>query len=179
MVFTVYTLVEAIFLILPAYAANGFVPILGGRRPIDFGRKFRGRPLFGPGKTWEGFASGVAIAVVISLVEMLALPYLPFSASPVPLTIVAMTPLLGFLLGLGAMLGDLAGSFIKRRLGIPRGGSAPLLDQEDFLVGGLLLASVAVIVKWEWVVLLLILTPIFHWIASYTGYLLRIKREPW
>ena len=43
-------------------------------------------------------------------------------------------PLIGFLLGFGALLGDALGSFIKRRMGIGRGKPAPILDQIDFLI---------------------------------------------
>ncbi len=60
-------------------------------------------------------------------------PYLPWGMSEVSLTIVPMGALLGILLGLGAMLGDLGGSFIKRRFQLKRGALAPLLDQEEIV----------------------------------------------
>jgi len=182
MVFDIYTLVEAIWLILPAYAANGLTPLVGLRknlRPVDGGRKFRGQPLFGPGKTWEGLIFGTVIGGLIGFVEMLAYPYLPFSISPVPLVIVPMSLTLGLLLGLGAMLGDLGGSFIKRRLKIERGRPAPVLDQLDFLAGALVLSLLLVTLKWEWVMLLAVITPIIHIAANMIGYLLKVKKQPW
>ncbi|HDD46352.1 MAG TPA: CDP-2,3-bis-(O-geranylgeranyl)-sn-glycerol synthase [Candidatus Aenigmarchaeota archaeon] len=176
----VFTLIESIWLILPAYAANGLVPLFKGKHVMDGGKKFIDRMrLFGDGKTWEGFIGGCVIGVLIATIEMLAFPYLPFDQSPVTLTIVEMTPLLGFLLGFGAMLGDLMGSFIKRRLKIERGGKAPLLDQLDFLVGALACSALIVRIKIEWVVWLFILTPIFHLIANRIGYLLKVKSVPW
>ncbi|MFQ5647687.1 MAG: CDP-2,3-bis-(O-geranylgeranyl)-sn-glycerol synthase [Candidatus Aenigmatarchaeota archaeon] len=180
--FDVYTLVEAIWIIIPAYAANGLAPLagkLGKRHPIDGGREFSGGRLFGNGKSWEGLLLGTVVGVVIALVEMWAHPFLPWDLSPVALTIAPMGPVLGLLLGLGSMVGDLGGSFIKRRFRIPRGRPAPLLDQEDFLIGALLFASILVAVKIEWVVLLVIITPILHWVASACGYLLKVKKEPW
>ena len=39
------------------------------------------------------------------------------------------------LIPLGALLGDLTGAFIKRRLGIQPGGLLPIVDQIDFVVG--------------------------------------------
>ncbi|HDD72521.1 MAG TPA: CDP-2,3-bis-(O-geranylgeranyl)-sn-glycerol synthase [Candidatus Aenigmarchaeota archaeon] len=182
MVFDVYTLVEAVWLILPAYAANGLVPLVGIRKthPIDFGKRFYDRkPILGSGKTWEGLVFGIFIAMLISTVEMLAYPFLPFDASPVPLSIVPMSPVLGFLLGAGAMMGDAAGSFIKRRLNLKRGASAPILDQDDFIVGALLFASFTVSVKSSWILLLLIITPIIHLTANFIGYKLKIKKQPW
>lgn len=180
-IFNVFIFVEALWLIIPAYAANGLVPVLKGKHPIDFGRKLGdGHPVFGPGKTWEGLIFGCIIGAVLGTVEMLAYPYLPWSlASPVALTITPMGPALGFLLGLGAMLGDLAGSFIKRRFGMPRGSPAPLLDQEDFLAGSLLFSLILVPIKVHWVIMLIVITPIFHWVANGVAYLMKVKKEPY
>jgi CDP-2,3-bis-(O-geranylgeranyl)-sn-glycerol synthase len=176
-----WLLIEAIWLILPAYAANGLVPLVRffKTHPIDFGKKFANRPLFGATKTWEGFIAGCFIAMAIATLEMFAFPYLPFDQAPITLTIVKMSPLLGFLLGFGAMTGDLIGSFIKRRLGIPSGKPAPILDQEDFLIFSLFFASAFIQLKWQWAVLLLIITPILHYIACIIGYILKVKKEPW
>lgn len=179
MVFDIYVLIEAIYLIIPAYAANGLVPIIKGKHPIDFGKKLFGKPVLGPGKTWEGLIFGCIIGTIIATIMMFAHPFLPWDASPVALNIVPMTPLLGFLMGLGAMVFDSIGSFIKRRFGLKRGQAAPLLDQEDFLVGALVFASLLVSVQLGWWIWLLIITPIIHWIASMIGYLIKIKKEPY
>ncbi|MFH0956321.1 MAG: CDP-2,3-bis-(O-geranylgeranyl)-sn-glycerol synthase [Candidatus Aenigmatarchaeota archaeon] len=185
-VFTIYVLVEATWLVLPAYAANGLVPLFKGKRRLDFGKKFfDGEPILGPGKTIEGLVLGSIVGVIIGLVEMLAFPYLPWTLSDVPLTLVGqsnllMLPLLGFLLGFGAMVGDSVGSFFKRRLKLKRGQPAPLLDQLDFLFGAFLFASIIIgVPKLEWVILMAILTPVFHFAACVIGYLLKVKKEPW
>jgi CDP-2,3-bis-(O-geranylgeranyl)-sn-glycerol synthase len=182
MVFTIFNLVEAIWLIIPAFAANGLTPIIGlrkGNHPIDGGRSLGGSRLFGDGKSWEGLLFGTIIGILIAGVEMLAYPYLPWELSEVTLTIVPMTPLLGLALGLGAMLGDVAGSFIKRRLNRPRGSPVPLLDQLDFLVGSLLMAALVVTIKIEWFLLLAVLTPVLHLVANVIGFRLGIKKTPW
>ena len=182
MVFDIYTLVEALWLITPAYAANGLTPILGlkkGLHTIDGGRKFKGEPLFGPGKTWEGLAFGTIMGGLIGMIEMLAFPYLPFSISPVPLNIVPMSLILGMLLGFGAMSGDLAGSFIKRRLKIPRGKPAIILDQEDFLAGALVFSLLLISLEASWVILLVFVTFVVHILANMIGYILKIKKQLW
>lgn len=177
--FTLYVLVEAVWLILPAYAANGLAPLARGRRYIDGGRKLQGRPVFGAGKTWEGLLFGSFMGAVIGAVQQFASPYLPWSASPVALHTVPMSALLGLLLGAGAMLGDLCGAFVKRRLNMPRGQSAPILDQLDFIVGALILSSALITIKWEWAVLLVVMTPFLHLVANVIAYLIRLKKEPW
>lgn len=42
------------------------------------------------------------------------------------------------MLSLGALIGDLTESFIKRRIGFPPGASLPVADQLDFVAGALL-----------------------------------------
>ncbi|MBU0952843.1 MAG: CDP-2,3-bis-(O-geranylgeranyl)-sn-glycerol synthase [Nanoarchaeota archaeon] len=178
-VFTIYTLVEAIWIILPAYAANGLVPLARGKHPVDGGLLFRGKPLLGPGKTWEGWIFGTLIGAVIGTIQMLAFPYVPFWISDVPLTIVPMSPVLGAVLGFGAICGDMVSSFFKRRINLIRGAAAPVLDQDNFIVGSLVFVALVVLVKLEWAILLLIITPLVHWAACYIGYKLKVKQTPW
>jgi len=179
-IFNLYNLVEAMWIILPAYAANGLVTLVKGKRPLDFGRKlFDKRPILGAGKTIEGFVMGCVIAAFIAMVQQVAFPYLPWSWSDRPLWIVPMNPWVGFALGFGAMAGDTAGSFVKRRVGLNRGQPAPLLDQVDFLIGALFMLSLITTVRLEWFVILFVLTPVIHYAACVIGFLLKVKREPW
>ncbi len=175
----IYTFVEAVWLMFPAYGANGLCMLAKGKRKIDGGRTFRNKPIFGSGKTWEGLILGVVIAALIATFQMFMFPFLPWDLSPIPLDIIPMSPFLGFVIGLGAMVGDLGGSFIKRRLGIERGKPAPLLDQLDFIIGMFVFLAFVISIKWEWVVILLILTPVVHLIANGIAYLLRIKKVPY
>lgn len=179
MVFDIFTLVEAIWLILPAYAANGLAPIFRGKHYIDGGRLLRGKPVLGKGKTWEGLIGGAVVGGIIGLVEQAAFNYLPFQYSPVLLTIVPMSFWLGLLLGFGALFGDLCGAFVKRRCGLERGRPAPLLDQEDFVIGAFFFASFAVALKADWFVLLFVLTPVLHLIANGIAFLIKLNKEPW
>jgi CDP-2,3-bis-(O-geranylgeranyl)-sn-glycerol synthase len=175
----IYTFIEAVWLIWPAYGANGLCMLARGKRAVDGGRTWRGKQIFGPGKTWEGLILGTIVGTLVATLQMFAYPYLPWSLSPVALDIVPMTPLLGLLMGLGAMLGDIGGSFIKRRLNIARGRPAPLLDQLDFIVGMLLFASFVIAFKWEWTVILLVMTPVIHLAANGVAYLLKLKNVPY
>ena len=109
--------------------------------PLDGGRRLNGRPLLGPSKTWRGLVLMPALtALAASLAVLLARP-LPPELRPFPGRRVGPW-LLGTMLGLGYCAGELPNSFVKRRLGIPAGGSAPrlaglqyLIDQTDSVAG--------------------------------------------
>ena len=181
-IFGIFNLVEAFWIVIPAYAANGLAPFakFTSRTPIDKGKTWRdGRPIFGAGKTWEGSIIGVVMAVFIASFMGLAFYFLPWDLSPIPLDIAPMGPVLGFMLGLGAITGDIAKSFFKRRIGFQRGRSFPVVDQLDFILGAFLFASVVAPVKISWVILLAIVTPLFHLSANYMAYLAGVKKEPW
>ena len=167
----------AIYLMLPAYVANMSAVIAGrGGRPIDNGKTWRGKPIFGNGKTWRGLVGGSLIGWAAGL-AMVAIhsPFGDFPGSLLP----------PFMLSLGALLGDLGGSFIKRRAGIKRGGSIPILDQLDFVAGSLALTFI-ICGDWsfaevtpERLAVILILTPLLHLLANYLAYLLKLKDVPW
>ncbi|HKZ42688.1 MAG TPA: CDP-archaeol synthase, partial [Candidatus Hodarchaeales archaeon] len=100
---------------------------VGGGPPMDGGRNWRdGKRVFGDGKTWRGFIGGVIIGSLAGLVQSL------IEQNPSAI-------LRGFLLSFGALLGDLTGSFIKRRLDIERGQPALGMDQLGFLAMGVFL----------------------------------------
>lgn len=94
-------------------------------------------------------------------------------------SILAPTVFHGFLLSFGALLGDLVGSFMKRRLSLERGQPAPFLDQLDFVVGALALSFIEFIPQIEIIIALLVFTPIIHLTANIIGYKLKLKKEPW
>jgi len=159
---------SALWFILPAYVANATPVVLGGGRPIDAGEKFiDGRPIFGAGKTVRGFIAGLAAGTFVGLLQGIA-------EGPLSRYLA-----LGFLLALGALLGDLLGSFIKRRLGIKRGGAAPGLDQLSFVIVALLAASPLALPSWEIVFTIIIITLPIHLATNFGGYKLGLKSRPY
>jgi len=183
----------AVYYVIPAYVANGLAVVTGGGTPIDLGRKFRdGRRIFGDGKTIRGFTGGVICGFLAGLLQMIAAPHLnsfiqqlitayglnpaiSFSAEAIVYT----PPLRAFLLALGGLTGDLVGSFIKRRLNLERGRPAPLIDQLDFICFALLFSYFISPISWEYIVILIVLTPIIHLIANIVAYWLKLKSVPW
>lgn len=180
-IFGIFNVVEAFWFVIPAYAANGLAPLakFTSRTPIDGGKLWRGKRIFGDGKTWEGSIIGITVAIFISSMMGLAFYFLPWNLSPTRLQIAPMGPLTGFMIGLGAISGDIFKSFFKRRLGFQRGRSMPIVDQLDFIIFSFLFASIVVPLKITWLIMLVVVTPLFHLSANYMGFLMGIKKEPW
>jgi CDP-2,3-bis-(O-geranylgeranyl)-sn-glycerol synthase len=173
-------LAQAFWLIGPAYAANAFPPLVGGRMPIDLGKTFRGRRLLGDGKTIEGAIAGIIFGLFYGAIQILVQPHIPLAIDGKTLSLITITPSIVILIAVGALAGDSIGSFIKRRLDIPRGGSLLLLDQLGFLLVSLILASLVVKIDPYIVLTLIILTPLIHWIANLIGfYVMKVKKTPW
>ncbi|MFW5929113.1 MAG: CDP-2,3-bis-(O-geranylgeranyl)-sn-glycerol synthase, partial [Halobacteriota archaeon] len=124
------TVLLAFWLMLPAYIPNNAAVLFGGGPPVDGGRTWNGRRLLGDGKTWRGSAGGVLAGFVLALLlnQIAPLDVLGASLPEFPVTA-------AFGLALGAILGDMGASFVKRRTGRERGRPMPPLDQLDFVVG--------------------------------------------
>ena len=175
--------------IFPSYVANGFAvfsKFIKSRHSIDNGRLLRdGQPIFGPGKSWEGFFIGFISGVLFGIAQLLTAPFLlqiieQYLVLPSELyPIVLLSSPLVLLIALGALIGDILGSFLKRRLKIPRGKPAPFIDQLDFLVVSLLFGAIVYPLPLVHILFLLVVTPLIHLLANVIGYLLRVKQVPW
>jgi len=167
---------------LPAYVPNNAAVLGGGGRAIDGGRMWNGRRLLGDGKTWRGTAVGTLAGVALALA-------LNAVAGPVSAVVGVALPTfpLGAAVGLaaGAMVGDIAASFLKRRSGRKRGAAFPGLDQLDFVVGALV---VAVVLAPGWtratftpgvLAVVLVVTPLLHVVTNIVAYWIGAKDEPW
>lgn len=171
---TALDVVYALVFIFPAYCANGMPVIFGGGRSIDGGRRFLdGKPIFGSHKTFRGFFAGLVIGTLVGFGEhVLFKSSFLEEASP--------NTLLGFLLSLGALIGDLIDSFIKRRLDIPPGSPLPVVDQLDFVIGALLFALMIDKLPSPTITLIvIIITPPIHLLTNFLAYLLGVKKEWW
>lgn len=178
-------LAYALYFMLPAYMANVSALAFGGGAPVDLKKYFTdGRRILGDGVTWRGTIIGIIIGTVIATLQGVVFMYYGdiFTLIPGWTTLAGIIPnsygewiLLGLALSGGALIGDAAGSFLKRRINIPRGRPAPFLDQLDFVVGALILASLVVTIPLSIILLILIFTAILHLAANTIAYLLGIK----
>ena len=111
---------------LPPMIANSSPLLIKGSKRIDRGKLFLdNKPLLGKNKTWEGFIIGVYMGSLTGLV--LGLVYCDL-----------LLFFIGFVGSLSALIGDLIGSFLKRRLGISSGKPLPVIDQLDFALASTL-----------------------------------------
>ena len=173
-------IINAFWFVLPAYLANAsptyFYKKFRKLHPIDFNKKFvDGRAILGKGKTFEGFAVGMMSGTLTGLVQILLQNTLKLDQ----IGLFEMSLKLAFVLSLGALVGDMIASFMKRRAGLERGKEVPLLDTLDFLVGALLFAEFVVEVKVETSIFLFIITPVIHRCANLFAYKRGMKDVPW
>tara|TARA_Y100000996_G_scaffold409162_1_gene389377 strand:- start:362 stop:931 length:570 start_codon:yes stop_codon:yes gene_type:complete len=184
-----------------------WIPDLTGikPRPIDGGRTLSdGYRILGDGKTWNGLM-GAVIGAGFLCVLTHALGTDQIVENGIFLDpLIGAEPgdwfwvggewgaafIVGSFLGLGCMIGDCTGSFIKRRLGKKREGSesseAPLLDTLPFAIFtfamGLLLFPQILLGDSELIIAmfgLLVLTPVIHRLTNMFGYWVGLKEVPY
>lgn len=170
---------QGLWYILPAYVANSSAVFARGKTPIDGNGNFflDGKPLLGKGKTVEGFIFSVLVGTLIGAFQ-----------GYISQDFYSMT-VLGFMLSVGTMVGDAAGSFLKRRFDLKRGEAAPLLDQWDFLVGAFVFGYLSYLFlgvgrnlalpELTVVLIILVITPILHVLTNWIAYKISLKKEPW
>jgi CDP-2,3-bis-(O-geranylgeranyl)-sn-glycerol synthase len=195
-------IIDATIFVFPAFVANAAPTILGkGTRfnaPIDGGRLWRdNKRILGDGKTIRGFISGVtcgmiACVTILIVANQISYPvaFLTLVRNSVIYSImqpivpgflqneIIVGSLIGFLLGCGALIGDIIGSFIKRRSGLKRGESYIFMDQLGFLVTAFVMAYIVVPWPFSWILLLLPITLVLHISLNLVSYNIGLQKAP-
>lgn len=146
------------------------IPILNKwRTPLDFDRKWRGKRVLGDNKTWRGLVSatlvgGITALIISKLNSDTIINFPPF--------------IVGCSLGFGALAGDAFESFIKRQRGMKSGQLWFPFDQIDYILSGLLIAALLVELSIWTMLTILIVYFSLHLMATYFGYLLKIRDRP-
>lgn len=160
---------QLLYLMLPAYLANMTPP---------FARFWRGwnRPIserwLGSHKTVVGGVAGVAVALVTAFVQS----RIQWRGSIVNYD---GWPLIGLLLGAGAIGGDMAKSFFKRRLKIAPGERWIPADQLDFGIGALLLIAPISALSWIDAAVILAITFAGDILVNQVAFRLGIRDTAW
>lgn len=172
----------ALWLMLPAYLPNNVAVVVGGGAPIDGGRIWNGHRVLGDGKTWRGTIIGTGIGILVAI----GLNFLqPWASAPIGISLPLFPVTAVISLPLGAMIGDIGASFIKRRTGRERGAAFPVVDQLDFVLGAFILTF---LLTPSWfiatftlpvIITVLVITPLLHRATNIIGYLLGLKTVPY
>lgn len=209
-------LLFSLLFIVPGYISNAGMVLVGGGKIIDGGKNWRdGRRIFGDNKTWAGLIKGplyigIPISIGIFCLLLILWPNIAkipatgiknreykiyndisyfeyyFIGGPFPIGFLSIIIRI-ILCSYGAVIGDLMGSFLKRRFNIKSGEPFWLIDQLDFAIFAILFTSIPVFFVPELfllpdiniIIFLLILTPSVSVAANTIAYLIGLKEVPW
>ena len=177
-----FFILKCFYFMLPAYFAN-MAPVIVKNSfkslaiPIDFGKKIKGKELFGKNKTIRGFIFAILFAIIIAYLQFLLYRFNLFKN--IIFINYSNWLLLGFLFGFGAILGDLIESFIKRRLNLKSGQRFIPWDQLDFVIGALIFTGLVVDINLKMLLYIVITSFIGHILVNHAAYFLKIRKEKW
>ena len=165
--------IQIILFLLPMYFANSSAVISGGKTPLDLNiRAWDGKRWLGNSKTFKGTFAAIFIGTLAAVVIANLVPQHTTS-------IAENYVLFGFMVSIGAMLGDITGSFLKRRVNIESGKQVFLLDQLDFWVGGIILGSVFFMPSLLQLIAMVIITFLAHRFFNWVAFKAQLKEVPW
>ncbi len=175
-------IIFALWFFLPAGLANA-APVFASQfpllrrwnTPLDFGKSFRGRRIFGDNKTWRGVVCGVLVAGGIAFTQNAWIISLSLAYSWQPLILSTSA---GMLMGFGALMGDAIESFLKRQVGVPDGRSWFPFDQLDYIIGGLAASTLVVHLATYQYVSIIVVWFVMHIVAGFIAYRLGFKERP-
>ncbi len=176
-----FFLLKCFYFMLPAYFAN-MAPVIVKKInllvfPVDFGMKLGGKPVLGKNKTFRGFVFGVIFAVIIAYLQFLLRDAVFFRS--ISFFDYENWMLFGFLMGFGALTGDLIKSFFKRRLGIAPGAMFVPFDQTDFVIGAFVFVMPVFSLTLKIAAVSLALSFVLHIIVNHIAFCMRIRKEKW
>jgi CDP-2,3-bis-(O-geranylgeranyl)-sn-glycerol synthase len=163
---------SAIIFVLPIMFGNVTPPFFGGGLPMDFRKNwFDGKRILGNNKTIRGLLIGCIFGFLFGLFTRWW--FLNYGGG------VEIPYITGFLQGLGALIGDAVGSFIKRRMNIPSGGPLIVMDQLGFVVFGLAFARIVFPFEGIYWLIIIPLTFVVHFASNALSYTLGLKDVWW
>ncbi len=170
-------LFEIILFIFPAYVANSAPVLLSGWGPLDANLKFLdGKRLFGDSKTIRGTFGGIAAGMIVGALFAYFVPsYL------VNVELLETKLMITALMVVGALIGDLLGSFFKRRLDIQPGEPLFVTDQLLFIIMAIALSTIpqGFFLTIYDLGVILIITLVVHIVANRIAHALNLKKVPW
>lgn len=182
-------IIQCFYFILPAYFAN-MAPVIvkklfkGLAFPIDFNKTLNNNPVLGKNKTFRGLIFGILFAMVIAYLQYILYKkniFAGISAIDISAIDYSNWILIGFLMGFGAIFGDLIKSFIKRRLRYNPGKPFVPFDQTDFIAGALIFIYPLAkeFLTLEKIIIILLITFALHITVNHIAFYTGIRQEKW
>ena len=161
-------------------AKSKWPPLRNWTTPIDFGRTFRGKQIFGTHKTWRGLITGMIASTAVLAMQQLLFRHAAFLQTWIGGFDFGHLPTLivGPLLGLGALGGDAIKSFFKRQRGTAPGESWFPFDQLDLPLGALIFTYPYIHPSLTQSLMVVAVGCASQLISSYVGFLLHLKDQP-
>ena len=153
-------------------------------KPVDGGKFFRGKRIFGDNKTHRGFFAAALGTAIGFAIQTFVLHRFEFFQRLELLDYSSVQPIaIGFVIGLAGMLGELPNSFIKRQIDIKPGATTSgflsaifyVLDQIDYLLGVWIVLAFFISVSFWRIVYSAIFLFVSHQIISALGYRLGMR----
>lgn len=179
-------ILQSTYFIIPAYFAN-MAPVIAKKikilksadKPIDNNKQLNGKPIFGRNKTYRGFIVAIIAGIILAYVQKAV--YVISFFKWISIIDYSNPLLIGFLLGTGAITGDLIKSFFKRRANIAPGKKFIPFDQTDFVFGAYIFIYP---VYYGQITLLLIMTSLIasfflHILINHISFYLGIRKVKW
>jgi hypothetical protein len=156
-------------------------------KPIDCGKMFLGKRVFGDNKTWRGLmVLPLAAMILFSVSSLLRSYYTPWMARGMWELSTIQYAFLGFVGGTALMLAELPNSFFKRQLNVAP-GQAPkttllaifcaILDRIDSVLGALIVLNLFIpiaVTTWLWC---LVFGCIVHYLLNTFLFYCKIKKR--
>jgi len=173
----------------PAYFANASPPLAykikilkGLAGPVDGGAKLNNDPVLGDHKTWRGVISEIIVCTSLMPAFIWVHNFLGLTHYET-IGFYAYNQIngfiLGFLLSIGIVFGDLSFAFIKRRLKLKSGAKFIPFDQTNYVIGSFIILQPLFHLEikfWFW---LFVLTFFTHILFNRIGYNLGLHNAKW
>ncbi len=149
-------------------------------QPLDFGKTYRGKRIFGDHKTIRGIIAGGVVGLLTAGLQILlsAVFSWPESYSMGLDYGSTMILVMGLFMGFGALIGDAVKSFFKRQMNIAPGRSWVPFDQLDFVIGGAIASLPFIVLPFYMYVLTLFVALIIHPTFNVLAWILRLQDKP-
>ena len=171
-------ILQCFYFMLPVYFAN-MAPVIVKKInvfyfPIDFNKKINNKAIFGKNKTFRGLFFGILFAIIVTYFQ-----YIFYENNILSFVDYSNWLLIGFLLGFGAIFGDLIESFVKRRLNYEPGKPFVPFDQLDFVIRALIFVYPIVNLYVNKIIIIIIMSFVLHVLVNHAAFYAKIRKEKW